>query len=177
MTVGAREPADNDRVLWARVTLLATRRLTDYEKVKAFRILNQVRPRWNGARLARELIKFGHQEVYDKLPDDRLALLEEAYLAAKGADETEPERVALMLAALDARLTVLQELGRPTEAVRADLTTLVRTTVAARERERVRLGLTTLADWLDDERRSRAAASVQRLRDDDSLWDRLDLAA
>ena len=169
MTVGARQPADNDRVLWARVTLLATRRLTDYEKVKAFRILNQVRPRWNGARLARELVKFGYQEVYDKLLDDRLALLEEAYLAAKGADETEPERVALMLAALDGRVNVLHELGRSAEAVSADLSTLIHTT----ERDRVRRGLTSLADWLDDERRSRAAAAVERLRDDDSLWDRL----
>src|SRR5262245_32887514 len=115
MTVCGREPADYDSVIWARTTLLATRQPRDHDRVAAYRILSQVSPRWYGVRLARALISYSYGDAGRAAPEARLALLEEAYAAANGADESEPERLELMVDALNSCQRVLHESGRRAE--------------------------------------------------------------
>jgi hypothetical protein len=135
MTVGGGESVDWDWVLWAKVRLLSTYPISPVEAVKAYRILNRVEPRWYGVRLAAMLKDMAVRDCKGK-PAARAALMAEAYLAARGADEDEPERYYLMVISLEWRGKALAELGRTAEEelVGAELVAVARKAIGTRPR-------------------------------------------
>ncbi|WP_199514618.1 hypothetical protein [Nucisporomicrobium flavum] len=135
MTVGGGESVDWDWVLWAKVRLLSTHPLSPVEAAKAYRILNRVEPRWYGVRLATTLTSMAVRDCEGK-PAARAALMAESYLAARGADEGEPERYYLMVISLEWRGKALAELGRAAEEeiVGAELVAVARKAIGTRPR-------------------------------------------
>jgi hypothetical protein len=92
-------------------------------------------PRWYSVRLAAMLKDMAVRDCKGK-PAARAALMAEAYLAARGADEDEPERYYLMVISLEWRGKALAELGRTAEEelVGAELVAVARKAIGTRPR-------------------------------------------
>ncbi|GHH81003.1 hypothetical protein [Streptomyces capitiformicae] len=108
---------DQDAVLRARNVLLGSGRPTPREEVEACRVLARVSPAAYLPRLSRALVHLGYGDVFDELPQARLALFEEAAEAAYALDASDPMRTEVLLKALDSLQNHLFVIGRRAEGL------------------------------------------------------------
>ncbi|MEU4097952.1 hypothetical protein [Streptomyces sp. NPDC026673] len=108
---------DQDAVLRARTMLLGSGRLTARQKVAAYRVLAEVSPLSYLPKLSEALIAHGYDEEFRDRPQERLALHEEAAVAARRIAPAEPGRTKALLDALGAYEHGLYSAGRRTEGL------------------------------------------------------------
>ncbi|MFD9127758.1 hypothetical protein [Kitasatospora sp. NPDC059571] len=104
---------DQDMVLRARVKLLSAGRrvVRGVEGLTIYRLLSRVEPEVYGSKLAYVLVEASASPLVRELPEQRLALLEEAVAVATALDPVNPFRAKVLARALDARRRELD--GRP----------------------------------------------------------------
>jgi tetratricopeptide (TPR) repeat protein len=153
---------DQDAVLRARSVLLGSGRPTPREEVEACRVLAPVSPATYLPRLARALVRLGHGDVFDELPEARLALFEEAAEAAYALDASDPMRTEVLLTALDALQHHLFVLGRRPEglALREEMAGHARGALEEGPGGRAWSALALWARALAEEGRHREAAAL-----------------
>ncbi|MBW8797445.1 MAG: hypothetical protein JF597_28790 [Streptomyces sp.] len=96
---------DQDMVMRARVELLSANRrvVRGTEGLRIYRLLTQVQPEVYGSKLAYVLVEASASLLVQELPEQRLALLDEAVAVASALDTTNPYRTKVMAMALAAR--------------------------------------------------------------------------
>ncbi|MEU5279408.1 hypothetical protein AB0G87_23700 [Streptomyces asoensis] len=106
---------DQDMVVQARVRLLSANRrvVRGGEGLWIYRLLTQVEPEIYGSKLAYVLVEASASPLVRELPEQRLALLEEAVEVAKALGAANPYRAKMLTRALAARQRELE--GRPAE--------------------------------------------------------------
>ncbi|MFD0023334.1 hypothetical protein [Streptomyces sp. NPDC058382] len=114
---------DQDDILWAQNTLLASGRRTPSEEVDAYRVLAQVGPAAYLPRLVEALGRLSYDTSRGTWHPASLALSEEAVAAARNIDPAEPARDDILYGALNACQRQLYMLGRRVEglAMRAEM--------------------------------------------------------
>ncbi|MFF0588212.1 hypothetical protein ACFYWD_19805 [Streptomyces sp. NPDC003781] len=152
---------DQDSVVRARNTLLASGRRTPREEVDAYRVLARVSPAAYLPPLARALRQLSHDRVYADRPLDRLALRQEAVAAARAVDPADAKYADVLYEALDSCQWALYDIGRRAEglAVRAEMLAVGRARAEASGSGTV-LGLSAWATGLLEEGRYAEAAEV-----------------
>lgn len=109
------EKVDQDAVLRARATLLASGRPSVAQQVEAYRVLSVVSPLTYLPKLAKALVSYGYEPEVRELPEARLARHAEAVDVARRIDEGDPNRTEVLLRVLDAYRFDLYAEGRRTE--------------------------------------------------------------
>ncbi|MEU5337106.1 hypothetical protein AB0G51_27815 [Streptomyces asoensis] len=106
---------DQDMVVQARVRLLSANRrvVRGAEGLWIYRLLTQVEPEIYGSKLAYVLVEASASPLVRELPEQRLALLEEAVEVAKALGAANPFRAKMLARALAARQRELE--GCPAE--------------------------------------------------------------
>ncbi|MGW5656905.1 hypothetical protein [Streptomyces humi] len=96
---------DQDIVMRARVQLLSAnqRVVRGTEGLRIYRLLTRVEPEVYGSKLAYVLVEASFSELVRNLPEQRLALLEEAVTVASALDAGNPYRARVLAKALAAR--------------------------------------------------------------------------
>ena len=142
---------DYDMVLWAQTLLVRTRLPSDYELVRAYRVLIEVNPWAYRARLVEALMSCGWRCGLA----ERGAFFQDAVVVAEAMDADEPGRAGVLMNALHSLQIHLYEVGLRAEglAVRAEMAALCRETGGDR-------GLTVWAYALAEEGRCAEAAEV-----------------
>ncbi|WP_149826162.1 hypothetical protein [Streptomyces tailanensis] len=153
---------DQDAVLRARNVLLSSGRPTPREAVEAYRVLARVSPATYLPRLSRALVDLGYGDVFDELPQARLALFEEAAEAAYALDGSDPMRTEVLLKALEPLQHHLFVLGRRAEglALREEMAGLARRALDTDPDAPVGDALELWARALAEEGRHREAAEL-----------------
>jgi tetratricopeptide (TPR) repeat protein len=109
------EKVDQDAVLRARTTLLASDGPSVAQQVEAYRVLSAVSPLTYLPKLARALVSYGYEPEVRDLPEARLARYAQAVDVARRIDEGAPNRKEVLLRALDAYRFDLYAQGRRAE--------------------------------------------------------------
>ncbi|MFG2369802.1 hypothetical protein ACGFY3_51080 [Streptomyces mirabilis] len=107
---------DQDMVMRARVQLLSANRrvVSGAEGLRVYRLLTQVEPEVYGSKLAYVLVEASASSLVRELPEQRLALLDEAIAVASALGAANPYRTKVLAKAFAAR----RELeGRQTHGV------------------------------------------------------------
>lgn len=105
---------DQEMVMRAQVQLLSANRLVvrGTEGLRIYRLLTQVQPEVYGSKLAYVLVEASASPQVRDLPEQRLALLEEAVAVASSLSAVNPFRAKMLSRALAAK----RELeGRPAQ--------------------------------------------------------------
>lgn len=108
---------DQDAVLRARATLLASGRPSLARQVDAYRVLAQVSPVSYLPRLAGALVSYGYGHEFRDRPEARLALKAEAVAVARRIDPGDPRRTEVLVDTLHAWEFELFRAGRRAEAL------------------------------------------------------------
>lgn len=154
-----------DAVARAQALLVGSRRLGLRERIAAYQVLRQVNPASYGAQLAGDLVTLGHQELRER-PDACLAVFEQAVETARTAQATGPQRVQLLIRALDAHQHGLYALGLRADgfAVRQQMAQAGRQAFEAGHVDNPAYGLSALAAALaEDGRHAEAADAYGRI--------------
>ncbi|MFJ6982260.1 MULTISPECIES: hypothetical protein [unclassified Streptomyces] len=154
-------PVDQDDIIRARNTLLASGRRTPREEVDAYRVLAHVSPASYRPRLVTALQHLSYDATVGRHRPDALALCEEAVAVARTIDSAEPAREDLLYGALDSCQRRLYAAGRRAEglALRAEMLAVGRAR-AARTGDPVVRGLETWSAGLSEEGRYAEAADA-----------------
>ncbi|MDH6219637.1 hypothetical protein [Streptomyces pseudovenezuelae] len=101
---------DHDMVVLARVRLLSANRrvVRGAEGLWIYRLLTQVDPEAYGSKLAYVLVEESGSPLVREMPEQRLALLDEAVEAAKALSTLNPYRAKMLARALTARQRELE---------------------------------------------------------------------
>ncbi|WP_329117572.1 hypothetical protein [Streptomyces sp. NBC_01465] len=152
---------DQDDILRARNTLLASGRRTPREEVDAYRVLAHVSPAAYLPRLSKALQRLSYNTNNATWHPDRLALCEEAVAAARAVDPSDPARADLLFEALNSCQRALYTLGRRTEglAMRAEMLAIGRAQADLTGKSAV-VGLGVWAAGLSEEGRHAEAADA-----------------
>ncbi|MFB8143890.1 hypothetical protein [Streptomyces parvus] len=152
---------DQDDIVRARNTLLASGRRTPYEEVDAYRVLAQVSPAAYLPLLAGALQHLSYDTGSGEWRPSSLKLCEEAVAVARRIDPAEPSRVDVLYKALDSYQHQLYRVGRRTEglALRGEMLAISRAQ-AERAGKPVRSGLEQWAAGLSEEGRYAEAADA-----------------
>ncbi|MGW2050953.1 hypothetical protein ACWCPF_38190 [Streptomyces sp. NPDC001858] len=96
---------DQDMVLRARVKLLGANRrvVRGVEGLWIYRLLTQVEPEVYGSKLAYVLVEASASPLVRELPEQRLALLDEAVAVGTALSAANPYRAKVLARALAAR--------------------------------------------------------------------------
>ncbi|MFE4968953.1 hypothetical protein [Streptomyces sp. NPDC056660] len=96
---------DQDMVMRARVQLLSANRrvVRGTEGLRIYRLLTQVEPEVYGSKLAYVLVEASASSLVRELPEQRLALLDEAVAVASALSAANPYRANVLAKALAAR--------------------------------------------------------------------------
>ncbi|MFE3164171.1 hypothetical protein [Streptomyces sp. NPDC059224] len=96
---------DQDIVMRARVQLLSANRrvVRGTEGLRIYRLLTQVQPEVYGSKLAYVLVEASLSPLVQELPEQRLALLDEAVAVASALGTANPYRAKVLAKALAAR--------------------------------------------------------------------------
>ncbi|MFI6247731.1 hypothetical protein [Streptomyces sp. NPDC051016] len=96
---------DQDMVMRARVQLLSANRrvVRGTEGLRIYRLLTRVAPEVYGSKLAYVLVEASMSAQVRELPEQRLALLEEAVAVASALDAAHPYRTKVLAKAFAAR--------------------------------------------------------------------------
>ncbi|MEV7979828.1 hypothetical protein [Streptomyces sp. NPDC086519] len=96
---------DQDMVMRARVHLLSANRrvVRGAEGLRIYRLLTQVEPEVYGSKLAYVLVEASASSLVRELPEQRLALLDEAVAVASALDAAHPYRTTVLAKAFAAR--------------------------------------------------------------------------
>ncbi|MGW7426172.1 hypothetical protein ACWGJB_40265 [Streptomyces sp. NPDC054813] len=96
---------DQDMVMRARVQLLSANRrvVRGTEGVRIYRLLTQVEPEVYGSKLAYVLVEASASPLVRELPEQQLALLDEAEAVATALGAVNPYRAKVRAKALAAR--------------------------------------------------------------------------
>ncbi|MFF7469002.1 hypothetical protein [Streptomyces sp. NPDC008092] len=107
---------DQDMVMRARVQLLSAnlRVVRGVEGLRIYRLLTQVEPEVYGSKLAYVLVEASASALVRELPEQRLALLDEAVAVASALDAGNPYREKVLAKALAARRDIE---GRQTQGM------------------------------------------------------------
>ncbi|MFI0873610.1 hypothetical protein ACH4TM_04250 [Streptomyces parvus] len=108
---------DQDDIVRARTTLLASGRRTPYEEVDAYRVLAQVSPTAYLPLLAEALQHLSYETGSREWRPSSLELCEEAVAVARRIDPAEPGRVDVLYRALDSYQRRLYRVGRRAEGL------------------------------------------------------------
>ncbi|WP_028801122.1 hypothetical protein [Streptomyces sp. 142MFCol3.1] len=101
---------DQDMVVLARVKLLSANRrvVRGAEGLWVYRLLTQVEPEVYGSKLAYVLVEASTSPLVRDLPEQRLALLDEAVTVATALSAANPYRAKMLARALAARQRELE---------------------------------------------------------------------
>ncbi|MFD4572336.1 hypothetical protein ACFWNK_29625 [Streptomyces sp. NPDC058417] len=154
-------PVDQDDIIRARNTLLASGRRTPREEVDAYRVLAHVSPASYRPRLVTALQRLSYDTTVGRHRPDALALCEEAVAVARTIDPAEPAREDLLYGALDSCQRRLYAAGRRADglALRAEMLALGRAR-AARTGDPVVRGLESWSAGLSEDGRYAEAADA-----------------
>ncbi|MFE2263623.1 hypothetical protein [Streptomyces griseosporeus] len=108
---------DEDAVLRARATLLASDTPSRARQVDAYRVLARVSPESCLPKLAKALVSYGYEQEFQDRPEARLALTDEAVRAARRIDPDDPRRTEVLVGTLRAWQFELFQAGRRAEAL------------------------------------------------------------
>lgn len=109
------EKVDQDAVLRARTTLLASDGPSVAEQVEAYRVLSVVSPLTYVPKLAEALVSYGYEREVRDLPEVRMARFAEGAAVARLVDASVPRRTDVLLRALSACRRELYAAGRRAE--------------------------------------------------------------
>ncbi|MFD0421399.1 hypothetical protein [Streptomyces parvus] len=152
---------DQDDIVRARNTLLASGRRTPYEEVDAYRVLAQVSPAAYLPLLVEALQRLSYDAGSGEWRPSSLELCEEALAVARRIDPDEPGRVDVLYKALDSYQHQLYRVGRRAEGLtlRGEMLAISRAQ-AERAGKPVRRGLEHWAAGLAEEGRYAEAADA-----------------
>ncbi|WP_089107861.1 hypothetical protein [Streptomyces hyaluromycini] len=107
---------DQDMVMRARVQLLSANRrvVRGAEGLRIYRLLTQVEPEVYGSKLAYVLVEASASSLVRELPEQRLALLDEAVAVASALGAENPYRAKVLAKALAVRRELV---GRQTQGM------------------------------------------------------------
>ncbi|AWT46673.1 MULTISPECIES: hypothetical protein [Streptomyces] len=108
---------DQDAVLRARATLLASDTPSRARQVEAYRVLAEVSPESYLPKLAKALVSYGYEPEFRDRPEARLALNAEAVAVARRIDPDDPRRTEVLVDTLRSWQFELFRAGRRAEAL------------------------------------------------------------